>query len=292
MTRQVSLRELLVGVEGLAVLRHLYVGTDEDAARRLQELREVLDDPAFERSEATPEFDPKEGYALWSDSYDQPGNLIVALEQAVVHELIQSVPPGRALDAACGTGRHAAHLARLGHLVLGVDLTPDMLARARERVPEAEFQTADLRELPSGDDSFDLVVCGLALAHLPELDDPVSELARVLAPGGRLVVSVLHPFQALLGWHAPFTDKDGRRGFVREHPHLHADFLAAFANADLTVRACLEPRLTERQVTAKRRAFRHLPAATAEAYLGLPAVLVWEAQKLRSGAEIGSPLAR
>jgi len=36
-------------------------------------------------------------------------------------------------------------------------------------------------------------------------------------------VSVLHPFQALLAWHAPFIGKDGTRGFVREHPHLHAD---------------------------------------------------------------------
>lgn len=126
---------------------------------------------------------------------------------------------------------------------------------------------------------FELIVCGLALAHLPELDDPMSELTRVLAPGGRLVISVLHPFQALLGWHAPFTDKDGRRGFVREHPHLHDDYLAAFANAGLDVRACREPPLTDRQVTAKRRAYRHLPAATREAYLGLPAVLVWEAEK-------------
>ena len=288
MARQVSLRELLVGVEGLAVLRHLYEGTDEDAARRLRELREILDDPAFEQAEVTTEFDPKEGYALWSDSYDEPGNPIVALEEAVVHELIRSVPVGRALDAACGTGRHAARLVALGHQVLGVDLAADMLARATERVPEAEFQIADLRELPSEDDGFHLIVCGLALAHLRELDDPVSELARVLAPGGRLVVSVLHPFQALLGWHAPFTGKDGNRGFVREHPHLHTDYLAAFANAGLNVRACLEPRLTEQQVSAKRRAFRHLPAATAEAYLGLPAVLIWETEKAR----LGSPLSR
>lgn len=273
------MRELLVGVEGLAVLRHLYEGSDEDSARRLQELREVLDDPAFEQAEATPEFDPKEGYALWSDSYDEPGNPIIALEEAVVHGLISSIPPGRALDAACGTGRHAAYLAELGHQVVGVDLTPEMLARARERVPEAEFQVGDLRELPAKDASFELIVCGLALSHLPVLNDPIRELARVLAPGGRLVISVLHPFQGLLGWHAPFINTDGRRGFVREHPHLYADYLAAFANAGLDVRVCLESPLTDREVAAKRRAFRHLPAATTEAYLGLPAVLVWEADK-------------
>ena len=287
MARQVSLRELLVGVEGLAILRHLYDGTDAGASRRLTELRELLDGAAFDQAEATSELDPKHGYSLWSDSYDEPGNPIVALEEAVVHDLLGAIPPGRALDAACGTGRHAAQLAELGHRVLGVDLTPEMLAWARDRVPGAEFRTGDLRELPAEDASFEVIVCGLALAHLPELDGAVSELARVLAPGGRLIVSVLHPFQALLGWHAPFTGSDGRRGFVREHPHLHSDYLAAFASAGLDHRACVEPRITEQQVTAKRRAFRHIPEATTEAYIGLPAVLVWDAEKPRAPSRAG-----
>jgi SAM-dependent methyltransferase len=288
MARQVSLRELLVGVEGLALLRNLYEGTEEIAARRLDEVRQVLDDPACEQIEPTPEFDAREGYALWSDSYDEPGNPIIALEEAVVHELILPISPGRALDAACGTGRHAAHLAELGHAVIGVDLTPDMLTRARKRVPQARFELADLRELPFEDGSFDVIVCGLALAHLPELDLPIGELARVLAGGGRVIASVLHPFQALLGWHAPFTGKDGRRGFIREHPHLHSDYLAAFAGAGLSVKACLEPLLSEQQVTAKRRAFRHIPDATAAAYVGLPAVLVWSVEKGQADSRLAT----
>jgi SAM-dependent methyltransferase len=286
--RQVSLRELLVGVEGLAILRRLYDGTDAAAGRRLAELREVLDSAAFDHVEVTPEHDPRSGYSLWSDSYDEPDNPIVSLEEVVVKDLIGSRPLGSALDAACGTGRHAAQLVRLGHRVLGIDLTPEMLDRARERVPAAEFQTGDLRKLPVDDASFELVVCGLALAHLPELDGAVRELARVLAPGGHLIVSVLHPFQALLGWHAPFTDSDGRRGFIREHPHLHGDYLAAFANAGLDQRACLEPEITHRQLTAKRRAFRHIPEATAEAYLGLPAVLIWDVEKPFSPGRAGA----
>jgi SAM-dependent methyltransferase len=138
--RQVSLRELLVGVEGLAILRRLYDGTDAAADRRLAELREVLDSAVFDHAEVTPEHDPRPGYALWSDSYDEPDNPIVALEEVVVKDLIGSRPLGSALDAACGTGRHAAQLVRLGHRVLGIDLTPEMLDRARERVPAAEFR--------------------------------------------------------------------------------------------------------------------------------------------------------
>jgi SAM-dependent methyltransferase len=279
MARHARLRELLVGVEGLALLRHLYDGTDDAADRRLAEVRRLLDDDAFSPRELTSEADPRTGYGWWSETYDETGNQIVALEEPVVWSLVAGLTPGRALDAGCGTGRHARHLVDLGHEVLGVDVTPEMLSRAADNVPEATFVESDLREIPAQDESFDLVVCGLALAHLADLDGGVAELARVLKPGGRLVASVIHPFQAHLGWHASFADAGGRRGFIRERTHTHADYLAAFRSAGLKVRNCVEPELTADQVPAKRRAFRHIPEATAAAYLGLPGVLVWEVEK-------------
>jgi ubiquinone/menaquinone biosynthesis C-methylase UbiE len=52
------------------------------------------------------------------------------------------------------------------------------------KVPSAEFQLADVRSLPVASESRDLVVCGLALTHLPELDGVMAEFARVLRPGG------------------------------------------------------------------------------------------------------------
>jgi hypothetical protein len=61
----------------------------------------------------------------------------------------------------------------------------------------------------------------------PTTSSAISELSRVLVLGGRLIVSVLHPFLAALGWQAPFSGADGRRGFVREYPHTHADYLTA-----------------------------------------------------------------
>ncbi len=280
MTRNVSLRELLVGVEGLALLRNLYDGSDDAAGERLQELRRVLDDAALASAEATPEHDAASGYAIWSDSYDEPGNPIVAIEERVVGELLAPRPLGAALDAACGTGRHARRLVELGHTVSGIDLTPEMLERAHMNVPEASFTVGDLRELPFADASFQTVVCGLALAHLPVLDDAVGELSRVLVSGGQLIISVLHPFLALLGWNAPFSGADGSRGFVREHPHLHADYLAVFNQHGLQIAGCYEPTITERELGAKRRAFRHIPDATSAAYLGLPAVLVLVAEKM------------
>jgi SAM-dependent methyltransferase len=279
MTRHVRLRELLVGVEGLALLRHLYDGTDDEADRRLDEVRRVLDDDAFSVGEPTSEADPQNGYRSWSQSYDEPGNPIIELEQPVVWSLVDPLPPGPALDAGCGTGRHARHLVELGHRVVGIDLTAEMLHRARKAVPRAVFHRADLRDLPAEDGQFRLVVCGLALAHVPELAAAVHELGRVLAGGGHLIVSVLHPFQAFLGWHAPFEDDQGDRRFVREHTHRHADYISAFRTAGLRVRQCIEPELSAVEIASKRRAYRHLPEAAIAAYAGLPAVLVWDTEK-------------
>lgn len=279
MARNVRLRELLVGVEGLALLRHLYDGSDDDADTRMREVRRLLDDPAFDAGEVTGEADVRTGYDAWADRYDQPGNQVIALEQTVVWDLLAKLSPGAALDAACGTGRHAAHLTELGHRVVGVDLSHAMLRHAVATVPEAPVAEADLLQVPLRSGQFDLVVSGLALAHVARLDEAVSELARLLVPGGHLVVSVLHPFQALLGWHAPFQDADGRRGFVREHHHTHADYLRAFHGAGLRVEDCVEPALDDELVQAKRRAYRHIPEATRAAYVGLPAVLVWHAVK-------------
>ncbi|MDQ1478615.1 MAG: hypothetical protein QOE62_3844 [Actinomycetota bacterium] len=279
MGRNVRLRELLVGIEGLALLRHLYDGNDPDAEQRLAEVRMLLDDDSFAGAELTSESDAKTGYRAWAGSYDEPGNPLIALEEPAVWSLIDALPPGPALDAACGTGRHARHLVELGHEVVGIDLTPEMLDHARRAVPEAVFVEGDLTDLPADDKRFALVVCGLALAHVTDLDAAVGELARVMRTGGRCVISVLHPFQAVLGWHAPFEDEAGARHFVREHAHTHADYLAAFRAANLHLLNCLEPELTESEVEAKRRAFRNVPDAALAAYVGLPAVLVWEVEK-------------
>src|SRR5436305_2172121 len=151
MSRLVRLRELLVGVEGLALLRTLYDGSEEAAERRLAEVRRMLDGEPFEEGEEIREAAPRAGYRIWSERYDEPGNPIVELEQPAVWSILEALPPGRALDVACGTGRHSRRLVELGHDVVGVDLTPEMLERAVAAVPEARFLEGDLLALPIGD---------------------------------------------------------------------------------------------------------------------------------------------
>ena len=82
----------------------------------------------------------------------------------------------------------------------------------------ATFAEGSLTALPLADGSVDAVVCALALVHLPDVDEAIRELARVVRPGGRLIVSDVHPFLILLGWQAQFRTAAGEAGFMRLYP--------------------------------------------------------------------------
>src|SRR3954470_10202502 len=117
MPRYVRLQELLVGVAGLALLRSLYDGSDEAAAARLVDVRRGLDDELLRAGEVTSEAGAQAGYAAWSDSYDEPGNPIVALEEPAVRSLVEELPPGRGcVEPALSESHVAAKRRAFRHL--------------------------------------------------------------------------------------------------------------------------------------------------------------------------------
>ena len=230
MTEQAKVADIILGFEGLAILRAWMLDNATVKART----QEILDIAA--RIEEEPWSNPltygestvTAGYAEWATTYDDPGNPMLLAEEPVVQEILARYPVGTALDAACGTGRHTEYLASLGHQVTGIDSTPEMLKLAAAKVPAAKFETADLLDLPSADGENDLAVCTLALTHCPDLGPPITELARVLRPGGHLVISDVHPFDVMLSVQGNFRRKRGGRGFVRNYVHLPSDYLNAF----------------------------------------------------------------
>jgi ubiquinone/menaquinone biosynthesis C-methylase UbiE len=107
--------------------------------------------------------------------------------------LARPAPADRVLDVACGTGHTALALAPLVGSVVGIDLTAEMLDRARRLAPEAgagnlEFRQGDVHALPFDAGSFDLVTCRRGAHHFGDIERALAEMRRVLAPGGRLVV--------------------------------------------------------------------------------------------------------
>jgi ubiquinone/menaquinone biosynthesis C-methylase UbiE len=234
----------LLGLQGIALLRAFSGDYDRDfTLARLREIQTLLDAAGElgDGIEAHP-ITAREGYAQWAESYDEPGNALIDMEQPVVREILDGLPRGVALDAACGTGRHSEYLASLGHEVMGVDESPEMLAVARNKVPGAEFHEANLRELPLPDDSVDLVVCALALMHVPDLARALAELVRVLRPNGHLVLSDSRGFIGDIGLPLVRVGADGSFGYMPVWSRLASDYLAAALPLGLQVRRCDELR--------------------------------------------------
>lgn len=116
-------------------------------------------------------------------------------ERPAMLELAGNVAGRDVLDIGCGAGPLAELLVQRGASVSGFDQSNAMVDIARRRLGDtAELRVADLTDpLPFDDDSFDVACASLVLHYLRDWVPPLSEIRRVLRPGGRLVASVNHP---------------------------------------------------------------------------------------------------
>lgn len=106
-------------------------------------------------------------------------------------------PPGRrTLDLGCGEGRLGRVLQSLGHLVVGIDASVTMVRLASTHESPELSVVADAAELPFPDDTFDLVVAYMMLHDIDRMPEAVTEIARVLEPGGRLCAAIVHPLNS------------------------------------------------------------------------------------------------
>jgi SAM-dependent methyltransferase len=271
--------DFLLSVLGLAASRDLFRDADE-VLRRTGEMRQVIDHAAefpFDIDLDLDEHDVVAGYTTWSETYDTGENPALLLEEPLTDPILAAAPRGRALDVACGTGRQVARLAALGYDVSGIDLTPAMVDRARERCPDATLTVGGWDDLPYDDASFDLVTSALALCHAVDLVPPVREMARVVRPGGWLVISDIHPTSTAHGGAAAYPGaRPGHFPFVRNHTHQLSGYFAAFASAGLEVRGLDEALFTPELVPLLPS---HLvfPEASQRAFAGMPMIVAWTA---------------
>jgi SAM-dependent methyltransferase len=142
--------------------------------------------------------------ALFSDFYlrayaDDERQAGEAEAQALAAARLAGCPDGGALlDVPCGFGRHSIPLARAGFRVTGADRSEALLAEARRRAGGArhpKWAQADYRRLPFADASFDAAVCLFSsIGYLGDAEDEraLAEIGRVLRPGARLVLELMH----------------------------------------------------------------------------------------------------
>ncbi|GAA2214504.1 class I SAM-dependent methyltransferase [Nonomuraea monospora] len=161
-------------------------------------------------SAATGPVDPAQvnNYDAFAEAYsaETENNIMNAYwARPAIMALAGDVAGRRILDVGCGSGPLAAALRERGAVVTATDLSAGMLALARRRLgDDADLRIVDLRDpLPFDDGAFDDVVASLVLHYLKDWGPALAEIRRVLRTGGRLIMSVNHPYVEHVGQPPP-----------------------------------------------------------------------------------------
>jgi malonyl-CoA O-methyltransferase len=219
----------------------------------------------------------REAYRLWAESWDSDPSAIVALESRHLTPWLANLRGRRVLDISCGTGRWLEHAARQGAEIVGLDFSPEMLARAAAKAgPACRLAVADAVRLPVPDACADVVLCTLSLGHVRYAGTVIAEMARAARPGGVAIVTDFHPEAFRRGWKRTF--KSGGKTYEVENFYHSLEFLVdAASRCGLALEEAMEPCFEEPE--------RHIfveagKPALFEEVRGIPAVLLarWRKQ--------------
>jgi SAM-dependent methyltransferase len=209
----------------------------------------------------------REGYAQWAETY----------EETIKHDMdiwlltqLQSVnwnTVERCADLGCGTGRTAAWLASKGvRAIDGIDATPQMLDRARDRNVFASLRLGDVRATALPATTYDLVTTCLVDEHLPELTTLYAEAARISRDGAAYVLVGFHPFFIMAtGMPTHFKAADGEPLAIETHVHLFSDHVTAAFAAGWSLAEFREQIIDDRWIKTKSSwsAYREVPISFA-----------------------------
>ena len=135
-------------------------------------------------------------------------NIDKGWRKKAVRNLVDTQEPLKVLDVACGTGDFTIEIAQKvgkGSEVIGVDISEGMMAVGREKIKKAgvsaELFVADCEDLPYADNTFDRISVGFGVRNFEHLELGLSQMCRVLTPGGKLVILELSvPSNAFIRW--------------------------------------------------------------------------------------------
>jgi ubiquinone/menaquinone biosynthesis C-methylase UbiE len=165
-----------------------------------------------------PTLGPSFGYSLVAQEYEHwhwfkfwQNN-----EKPIVQQWANSLTPGTLLDAGSGTGWYRQLLEEAGHVVISVDISPEMLEIQRRRSPSGTLINADICKLPFPDSYFDYVLCTRVLSHIKSLKRVLNEFTRVTKHGARIFIADIHPEHHYTDMSVPVN---GERISIETHKH-------------------------------------------------------------------------
>ena len=214
---------------------------------------------------------PLEAYRLWAPGWEADPSAIVALESRVLTPWLTGLSGKVLVDLSCGTGRWLAFAQSQGANVFGFDLCREMLVEARKKAGLAgRLAQADTCRLPLPDRCADVVLCALALGHMSPLESAVAELARLVRPGGTLLVSDFHPAAIERGWKRTFRS-GGQSYEIETSPYTTERLIECAADGGLLLEEMIEPGFGEPEREIFERAGKR---ELFEQVRDVPAVLV------------------
>lgn len=163
----------------------------------MQEIHNTDGAVAETEVDPTQVFEKIELYETWDEDYYQP--IALRLYDRAVGDMLDllTIEPGAlVLDAGCGPGVHSIRAAQQGYKVRALDVSQAVLDEASQRaqragVPdEIEFSCENLTQLSLPDEKFKSVFCWGVVIHIPDIGAALDELARIVAPGGKLALQV------------------------------------------------------------------------------------------------------
>lgn len=190
-----------------------------------------------------------DAYALWAKDYPPIAhNILMQIEQNALESLMPDMTDTVVLDLACGTGRYGLLAQSCGATkVIGIDNSFAMLQAAQL---EHRFQ-ADMPVLPFSEQQFDVILCGLAIGHYPQILPILREISRILKPDGLVLISDFHPYQYLSGARRTFRADNGVVYDVEHYPHLISQILQDCQSVGLIIDKILEPGLNSEDDKSK-----------------------------------------
>ena len=165
----------------------------------------------------------KEAYNNWAAQYDTNINRTRDLEGKSLRSMLADIAFDSCLEIGCGTGKNTVWLMGKAKQVTAVDLSEEMLAKARQKInsPAVNFIQADItKPWHFIHSSYDLVTFSLVLEHIEDLSAVFEKTAAALRSGGHLYIGELHPFKQYTGSKARFETEQGVQEVTCYNHHI------------------------------------------------------------------------
>jgi len=179
----------------------------------------------------------QKAYDNWSAQYDTNINKTRDLEALALKEILAKIEFETCLEIGCGTGKNTAWLLTKAKAITAIDLSAEMLAKAKEKInsEKVNFIHADiLQDWSFANTKYDLTIFSLVLEQIENLEPVFAKLSKVIAEGGHVYIGELHPFKQYTGSKARYNTDEGEQ-IVSCFNHHISDFTQAAKKYGFTI---------------------------------------------------------